>query len=186
MPRVAQATIHGRVGLSARGCRLRGWHHRRAGPASLLARASRGRARRTCGARIARKATPTAPPPSSTRTVLATCAEAEAPEQQRRRRRSRCCRRTLWATPEPLRGVAGVVHVVRDCSTRLFGYAGVLAVSRQEEARRSGRSRDCLALGANAPFVWLVPGRNVCAAVTGAPDQYQAARHEPREQQHRR
>jgi hypothetical protein len=48
MPRVAQATIHGRVGLSARGCRLRGWRHRRAGPASLLARASRGRARRTC------------------------------------------------------------------------------------------------------------------------------------------
>ena len=26
---------------------------------------------------------------------------------------SRCCNRTLWATPGPLRGVAGVVHVVR-------------------------------------------------------------------------
>jgi len=29
----------------------------------------------------------------------------------------RCCLRRLWATPAPLRGVAGVVHVVRDCST---------------------------------------------------------------------
>ena len=48
IPRGAQATIQGRVGLSARGCRPRGWHRRRVGPASLLSRDSRGRARHTC------------------------------------------------------------------------------------------------------------------------------------------
>ena len=48
------------------------------------------------------------------------------------------------------------------------GHVGVLAVSHAEEARRSGRSRDCLALGVEALFVWLVPGRHVCGAITGA------------------
>ncbi len=63
---------------------------RTARPASRCARASRHRGQETRNARIARKATPTAPPLSSTRTVLATARMLQAPEPQRRRRRSRC------------------------------------------------------------------------------------------------
>ena len=48
------------------------------------------------------------------------------------------CFRTLWATPEPLRGVAGVVHGVRDHSTpdALTGRAWLL---RMERSRASDR-----------------------------------------------
>jgi hypothetical protein len=69
------------------------------------------------------------------------------------------------------------------------GHAGALAVSHQKGARLSGRSRDCHALGAGAAFVWLLHGRKCVARSPGracAPDQHQAARHEPHEQQHRR